>query len=213
MNLIAREIFLLWRERGAVLQLWLQPLLLLFVAGLFSPADSMGASANSNHASLLLLFVILLVVTPLTARLWHDDRHSGALEQLYLLRGSLLPVVLARWLAYYLFLLLPIVLLAVAVRWLWLQVPVTGSEILALALLAASVLALSQLVAALTLNLQQGALLTALLLVPFLLPIFIAYAAVAAVPAALYLLAAAAVLAVPLGSLATAAILRQQLCV
>lgn len=208
MSLLGRDLRILTAEMGALMHLWALPVLVLFVAGLFVPAGDL----TQNVITVLTLFSMLMVTLPLAARLWHDDIASGVLEQIMLGTVNLASAVAARWAALFVLVYVPVIAVTLGAQCLWLGQQITGGLVAALLLLAASMLALTLLVAALTARLQSGALLVALLLVPFLLPVFIAFAATASLPAALYLLAAAAVLAVPLCCLATASVLRQQLC-
>lgn len=208
MSLLGRDMRLLTADMGALVHLWALPILVLFVAGLFVPAGDL----SQNVITVLTLFCLLMVTLPLAARLWHDDIASGVLEQIMLGSTNLATAVASRLAAVFILVYIPVVVITLGAQHLWLGQAVDGLRIAALLLLSASTLALTLLVAALTARLQSGALLVALLLIPFLLPVFIAFAATASVPAALYLLAAAAVLAVPLCCLATASVLRQQLC-
>lgn len=209
MTFWGRDCRLLIRDNGALLQLWLLPVLVLFVAGLFVTAEKL----STDVMTLITLLTLLMVTLPLAARLWHDDLYSGVLEQVALSPRGLLGLVIIRWLTLYGLVYVPVVILMLTAQAVWLDQLLGVTMLLACLLLSACMLALTLLVGALTVSLRQGGLLVALLLVPFLLPVFIAFAAVPAVPAALYLLAAAVVLALPLCCLATAHVLRQQLCV
>lgn len=209
MMFIGRDLRLLTQDSGALAQLWLLPVLIFFIAGLFLPSGTLAPTTTT----VLTLLTLLMVALQLAARLWHDDIQSGVLEQVLVSPRGLVELVTVRWGTLYVLACLPVIAVIMAAQRLWLGQAVTGAVIVAALLLAASTLALVLLVAALTTSLRNGAMLVALLLVPFLLPVFIAFAAVTAIPAALYLLAAAAVLAIPLCCLATAHVLRQQLCV
>lgn len=209
MTFLGRDIRLTVRDSGVLAQLWLLPVLVLFVAGLFVPSTALTASV----ITLITLLIVLMVTLPLAARIWHDDLYSGVAEQVVLSPRGLIGLVVARWITLYVLAYVPVTFITLGGTFLWLAQPMTAANVVATLLLAASTLALAMVVAALTASLRNGGLLVALLLIPFLLPIFIAYAAVSSVPAALYLLAAAAVLAVPLCCLAVSRILRQQLCV
>lgn len=213
---LARELQVAWRRRSDLLQ----PLMLfLLVLMLFPLALGPEPQLLARLAPAAVWIAALLAVVLGLERLFRDDYHEGALEQLMLAPHPLPLLVLGKLVGHMLVCGLPLVVLTPLAGILFdVPAPVVWTLTLTLLLGLPVLILVGAIGAALTLGMARGSLLLSLLVVPLYIPvlIFAAAAVDAAVMGAsasgpLALLAAGTVAAVTLTPLATTAALRLSL--
>lgn len=212
-TVLSRELMLRARRPGDLAQ----PLLFLVAVTMLFPL-AIGPSAETlGNVSAGVLWVAALLSTLLSLDLlFRADFEDGTLEQLSLVPTPLALVVLAKLAAHWIGTALPAVALSPLLA-LWLGFPhhALPELMLSLALGTPALVAIGAIGSALTLGVDRGGSLLALLVLPLYTPVVIfgagvADAAAAGLPVAgqLRLLAAGSVLALTLGPLAIAGALR-----
>ena len=168
---LRRDLRLAIRSRAA----WLNPLLfVLIVLTLFALGLGAGQSVLVEYAGAILWVVMLLAVMLSADGVFSDDYRDGSLEQLLLVPEPVYLPVLAKMLAHWLAVALPMLLVA-PLFCLMLSIPMSVLPALILALLVGigTLCCFAALGAALTIGVSGGGLLVALLILPLYVPVVI----------------------------------------
>ncbi len=221
--MIAAVLLLLRRELVQSFRRWsdlASPLVFfLVVASLFPLAISPSAESLRQIGPGVLWVAALLAILISMNRLFRDDFDDGSLEQLLLTPQPLALLVLGKVLAYWLQMLLPLLLLA-PVAALAYDLPPEAVRVLMLSLLLGTpaLSLLGAITAALTVSLRQASGILSILLLPLSIPVLIFGAKATDLAAGgfatdgpLLLLAAISLLALSLTPFAIAAALRVSL--
>ncbi len=169
--LIKRDYLLAYRHHMAMIN----PILFfILVVLLFPLALNSGSAVLHTIAPAVIWIAVLLAMLLVFVRLFEADFDDGSLEQLVLSPHSLPCLVLAKMLAHWCIAAVPLILLAPC---LGLAMGLNGQElsILVIGLLLGTpvISLLGGIGAALTLSLEQGGVLLALLLLPLYIPLLI----------------------------------------
>ena len=211
--LLARDLRLVWRRRGAALQ---PALFALLVVVLFALALGGDRAVLARNAAAVLWVAVLLAGLLALDTLFRGDAEDGSLEQWLLAPVPLPWLVLVRVFAHWLTTSLPL-LLAVPLLGEFLFLPRAQLPVLLCSLLLGTGLLalLGSVVAALTVGMRRAGILVALLALPLYVPVLVFGAGSVAAGAqgldaagALLLLAAGLVAALALAPLAAAAAIR-----
>ncbi len=168
---LRRDLRLAIRSRAA----WLNPLLfVLIVLTLFALGLGAGQSVLAEYAGAILWVVTLLAIMLSADGVFRDDFRDGSLEQLLLVPEPVYLVVLAKMLAHWIAVALPLLLVA-PLFCLMLSIPmsVLPALMLALTIGTGTLCSFAALGAALTLSVSGGGLLVALLILPLYVPVVI----------------------------------------
>lgn len=211
--LLTRDLRLLWRRRGDVLQPALFALLVVLLFALALGGDK--ARLAGNAAAVLWVAVLLAGLLSLDS-LFRGDAEDGSLEQWLLAPVPLAWLVAVRTLGHWAATVLPLVVL-VPVLGEFLYLPRTQLPVLMLSLLLGTPLLalLGAVVAALTVGMRRSGILVALLALPLYVPVLVFGAGSVSAASqgldhvgALLLLGAGLALALVLAPLAAAAAIR-----
>ncbi len=144
------------------------------VVSLFPLAIAPREETLMSMASGVLWVAALLAVLLSIESLFREDHDSGILEQLLMARHEMIFVVLAKLLVHWLLIGLPLVLVSPVLAYM-LQLPpkVLPAVLYSLALGTPSLVIIGAIGAALTVGLQRGGVLLALLILPLYVPVLI----------------------------------------
>lgn len=153
----------------------------IYIYGLFisiillAPFGFHGGAAALSGVAIPILWIALMTATSLGAmNLFARDAATGRLAYYQLLPVSLERLVFAKWLAFYLFISLPLVLiLPLALLLLAIPIPQWGQVFIGLAAGAAALTAIAALASVLMAGLQKAGAVLALLILPLSIPVMI----------------------------------------